>query len=271
MSALARLREHHRGSFHQRAMSGDWGGMQCPSACGHKDPLSLLPRQPSLDWRAEGPHSGRFVSFLLKYGETGARPDNGDDLQSAGPQGCLLGWHQPESSAPLGQGAACPGLHSGHPDLPAAKGRGCAGNFRTPPTPALLSWGAASTGLFLGLFIPGSSLPGFLSPNLCQVPPTAALTFSPGQRPALGGRQAEVGSTWRPRAGDGETLGEHRGRRGRLRSWWNNLRRCLQEAGFQAGECWRVRGRDGDTGTGEQNREREKDQGSEGESQGKFK
>lgn len=35
-------------------------------------------------------HSGRFVSFLLKYGETGARPDNGDDLQSAGPQGCLL-------------------------------------------------------------------------------------------------------------------------------------------------------------------------------------
>lgn len=71
--------------------------------------------------------------------------------------------------------------------------------------------------------------------------------------------------------GDGETLGEHRGRRGRLRSWWNNLRRCLQEAGFQAGECWRVRGRDGDTGTGEQNREREKDQGSEGESQGKCK
>lgn len=141
VSALARLREHHRGSFHQRAMSGDWGGMQCPSACGHKDPLSLLPRQPSLDWRAEGPHSGRFVSFLLKYGETGARPDNGDDLQSAGPQGCLLGWHQPESSAPLGQGAACPGPHSGHPDLLAAKGRGCAGNFRTPPTPALLSWG----------------------------------------------------------------------------------------------------------------------------------
>ena len=67
-------------------------------------------------------------------GETGARPDNGDDLQSAGPQGCLLGWHQPESSAPLGQGAACPGPCSGRPDLPAAKGRGCAGNFRTPPS-----------------------------------------------------------------------------------------------------------------------------------------
>ena len=66
-SALARFREHHRGSFHQRAMSGDWEGMQCPSACGHKDPFSLLPRQPSLNWRAEGPHSGRFVSFLLKY------------------------------------------------------------------------------------------------------------------------------------------------------------------------------------------------------------
>lgn len=68
VSALARLREHHRGSFHQRAMSGDWEGMQCPSACGHKDPLSLLPRQPSLDWQAEGLHSGRFLSFLLKYG-----------------------------------------------------------------------------------------------------------------------------------------------------------------------------------------------------------
>ena len=26
-SALARFREHHRGSFHQRAMSGDWEGM----------------------------------------------------------------------------------------------------------------------------------------------------------------------------------------------------------------------------------------------------
>ena len=47
-----------------------------------------------------------------------------------------------------------------------------------PPIPVLLYWGATSAGLFLGLFIPGSSLPGFLSPNLCQVPCTAALTFS---------------------------------------------------------------------------------------------
>lgn len=134
-------------------------------------------------------------------GETGARPDNGDDLQSAGLQGCLLGWHRPESSASLAWGAACPGPRSGRPDLPAAKCRGCVGNFRNPPTLALLFWGAASTGLFLGLFIPGSSLPGFLSPNPRQVPRTAALTFSPGQRPAFAGRQAEVGRTWRPGRG----------------------------------------------------------------------
>lgn len=73
----------------------------------------------------------------------------------------------------------------------------------------------------------------------------------------------EVGSTRRPQAGDGETLGEHRGRRGRLRSWWNNLGRYLQEAGSQAGECWRVRGRDGDTGRGEQSRERGKERRTE--------
>ena len=58
-------------------------------------------------------------------GETGARPDNGDDLQSAGLQGCLLGWHQPESSAPLAQGglpAQDPAVGAPTYQLPSAGG-----------------------------------------------------------------------------------------------------------------------------------------------------
>lgn len=60
----------------------------------------------------------------------------------------------------------------------------------------------------------------------------------------------------------GESLGEHWGRRGRLRSWWNSLGRCLQDSCI----CGRgVLESQGERGTGrvEQRRERGGERGAE--------
>lgn len=67
-----------------------------------------------------------------------------------------------------------------------------------------------------------------------------------------------MGSTWRPGQGMVRPWGSTReeGQAGELvEQLWG---RCLQEAGSQAGECWRVRGREGDTGSGEQRREKDR-------------
>lgn len=90
----------HKGSFDQRASWGDWAGMWCPPACGHKDPLSLLLRQP-LDWLAEGPVRGDSCPSPLKCGLERGRQCG--DLQPAARAACwgaLISQECPESREP---------------------------------------------------------------------------------------------------------------------------------------------------------------------------
>lgn len=117
----------HKGAFHQRALWGDWAGMWCPPACGHKDPFSLLLHQP-LDWLAEGPVWGDSCPSLLKYGRDWGQADNGSDLQSAGAPGppagvALISQQHPKSKEPCtaGSGGTCVEPHRGSPGSPAVK------------------------------------------------------------------------------------------------------------------------------------------------------